>query len=349
MPAGFHTYDRCKPTHCNSVFDLASLTKAVSTTAAIMLLVGDGRLTLQSPVRDLLPEFRGTMSDRLGQESRVTVKHLLTHTSGLPAWRPFYREARDPADCRQHVLNTPIEAPPGTQCVYSDLGFIILGILVEQIAGQPLDGFVSENVFSPLGMARTGYAPGRDLLDDALPTEIPEGRQEPIRGRVHDENAAALGGVAGHAGVFSTAPDLALFSQAMLFDSQPEGRSRFDPDTVSVFTRKGRILPESSRCLGWHGPSGAASGGVYLSNRCFGHTGFTGTSMWLDPINSLYVILLTNAVHPRREAKTPTYFDWRQRVHAAVYEVLGLTRRNQKLKWRPRWREPKARATFIQT
>ena len=168
------------------------------------------------------------------------------------------------------------------------------------------------------------------------PTEFSEKHNGYIRGIVHDENAYGLGGVAGHAGLFSTTNDLANFSFMMLNGGDYKGKRIIKESTVDLFTK---IADESksSRCLGWDSPSGSSSGGVYLSDSSFGHTGFTGTSMWIDPENNIAVILLTNAVHPFREWKSPKYFDWRQKIHSEVYESIGLTNKNSKLTWRKNW------------
>ena len=158
-----------------------------------------------------------------------------------------------------------------------------------------------------------------------------------IRSYVHDENAYSLGGVAGHAGLFSTAKDLGVFSQMMLNKGLYGWKRIFKPETVDLFTKRANILEGSSRCLGWDSPSGKASGGVYLSDSSFGHTGFTGTSLWIDPENAVIVILLTNAVHPNRKSKDPVYYNWRQRIHSSVYEILGIVEKNPSLKWRKSW------------
>jgi CubicO group peptidase (beta-lactamase class C family) len=189
---------------------------------------------------------------------------------------------------------------PGTKSVYSDLGVILLGEILERVAGEPLDSFVRRRVLDPLGMKETRYLPGPELLPRIAPTENDPWRGRVVRGEVHDENAYALGGVAPHAGLFGTAPDLAKFAQMMLNGGVYDHQRIVSRETVERFTRRADV-PESSRALGWDTPSANSSAGELLSRRSFGHTGFTGTSMWMDPDRKLFVILLTNRVHPTRE------------------------------------------------
>ena len=223
--------------------------------------------------------------------------------------------------------------------VYSDVGLITLGKLVEAVAQIPLDLLVDSLIFKPLGMTSTYYNPPRDRMKRIVPTEISNiYRKGLIRGEVHDENAHSLGGVAGHAGLFSTASDLSIFSQMMLNGGNYGWKRIFNSETVEAFTKRTNVVEGSSRALGWDTPDGQASGGVYLSSTSYGHTGFTGTSLWIDPENQMFVILLTNAVHPNRANKNPNYFDWRQKIHAAVYESIGLSEKNVNLKWRERWK-----------
>ena len=185
-------------------------------------------------------------------------------------------------------------------------------------------------------MHTTFFNPPKEKINRIVPTEINENNSL-IKGYVHDENAYKLGGVAGHAGLFSTTNDLATFSQMMLNGGIYRWKRIFTPETVRLFTSRSNVIEGSSRCYGWDSPSGKASGGVYISDDSFGHTGFTGTSLWIDKENEVIVILLTNAVHPTRESKSPTYFDWRQRIHSAAYESLNLKEKNENLDWRKNW------------
>ncbi|MFH1851208.1 MAG: serine hydrolase [Candidatus Neomarinimicrobiota bacterium] len=336
IAAGYHTYDQTAPTHMDDIFDLASVTKVVSTTSAAMKLYETGKLDLDGRVVRYLPEFKGSKLIGRCRKSRVTVRHLLTHTAGLPPFRLFYKIDGSVADRVAAVLDTPLERKPGREMVYSDIGMITMGKIVERLSGRSLDQFVATEIFGPLGMTNTGYLPARTELFRIVPTEIdPDGKL--VHGYVHDENAHSLGGVAGHAGLFATAGDLGRFSRMLLHRGELDGVRIFQPETVDLFTRRAGVIAGDSRCLGWDSPSGLASGGVYVSDDSFGHTGFTGTSLWIDPVNGIAVILLTNAVHPDRSWKSPKYFDWRQRIHSAVYEELGFTTPNPALELRKRW------------
>ncbi|MBC8403484.1 MAG: serine hydrolase [Candidatus Marinimicrobia bacterium] len=335
---GFHTYAKEKPVRTTDIFDLASITKVVSTTSAVMKLYDQGLLDLNAKVVSVVPEFRGKSwwGDR--HKAKVRIKHLLTHTAGLPPFKQYYK-IEGGVDVRlDSIYNTGLEQKPRRETVYSDIGIITMGKIIERITRKSLAEFVNEEIFNPLGMHSTGYKPSRTKLHRIVPTEIdPEGKL--VHGFVHDENAHSLGGVAGHAGLFSTAGDLAVFARMMLNSGELDGRRIFQKETIELFTRPANIIDGSSRCLGWDSPSGRASGGVYLSDNSFGHTGFTGTSLWIDPDNDIIVILLTNAVHPNRSWKSPKYYDWRQRIHSAVYEELGFVQPNPNLIWRDRWQK----------
>jgi len=335
-PFGYNTYSKKIPVSTSSIFDLASITKVVSTTSAIMKLYDDEKISLDDPVSKYIPEFVNKSVGDLKNRNSVTIKHLLTHSSGLPPFTLFYLIEGEIEDRLSAVFSSKLETKPGEKYVYSDIGFIILGKIVERISGQPLDEFVERNIFEPLGMLDTYYTPDDVKMRRIVPTEFSKLENKFVKGYVHDENAHSLDGVSGHAGLFSTANDLAIFAQMMLNGGEYNKTLTFDKKTVELFTS---VVDSSfsSRCLGWDSPSGNASGGVYLSDESFGHTGFTGTSMWIDPENEIFVILLTNAVHPNREWKSPKYFDWRQRIHSEVYESLGFTEQNPKLKWRKDW------------
>ncbi|HSF41228.1 MAG TPA: serine hydrolase domain-containing protein [Thermoanaerobaculia bacterium] len=290
------TYDAdAPPVSAGTLYDLASLTKVVATTTMAMILVDEGRLDLDQPVRELLPGFTGP-----GKEA-VTVRHLLTHSSGLPAVAPLYQEIRERAAYLERIQAMALEFPPGSRSTYSDLGIILLGEILERTAGQPLDAFVRERVLEPLGMRDTLFRLPVELRPRIAPTEVDPWRGRLIQGEVHDENAFAMGGVAPHAGLFGTAGDLARFAQMLLDGGTFEGRRIVSPETVELFTRRAGI-PGSDRALGWDTKSAeGSSAGTLFSSRSFGHTGFTGTSIWIDPERELFVILLTNRVHPTRE------------------------------------------------
>mgnify|MGYP002777894350 FL=1 len=274
-----------------TLWDLASLTKVVGTTSAVMQLVAGGRVQLDAPVARYLAEY----ADR----PRVTVRHLLTHTSGLPAWRPLYKEATSPESALALVLATQPDSAPGGRYLYSDLNFILLGAIVARVSGEPLDRYLARHVFGLLAMRDTRFRPDPRDRARTAPTEFDPWRQRKLVGEVHDENAFALGQVAGHAGLFSTGDDLARLARAYLADGRLDGRAVFDSATVAAFTRV-QDTTVSRRALGWETPTGGNSAGHYLGRRAFGHTGFTGTSFWVDPEQGVYVILLTNRVNPTR-------------------------------------------------
>ena len=279
-----------------TVYDLASLTKVVGTTTALMILYDEGRLELDAPVAKYLPAFTGGFKDS------VTIRHLLTHRSGLPAGRDLWRVARNPQEARLMVIDAPLTCKPGTCYIYSDLGADILGMVVETISGMSLDHFLTERVFTPLGMTKTYYRPDDSLRTRIAPTEVMPPRGYPLQGEVHDENAYALGGVAGHAGLFSTAKDLAVFAQMMLNGGTYDSVRIVSDTTVALFTKRAA----GSRALGWDTADGDGGAGRYLTGRAYGHTGYTGTSLWIDPDREMFVILLTNRVHAAKARRPAT-------------------------------------------
>jgi CubicO group peptidase (beta-lactamase class C family) len=290
-----------RPVSDTTVYDMASLTKVVGLTTAAMLMAAEGRLDLDRPVQAYLPEFRGA-----GKE-HVLVRHLLTHTSGLPAWAALYEQTETPDEAVAQVLATPLDTTPGTRYVYSDLGAITMGKVVEAVAGEPLDALLERRVFRPLGMRRTRFLPPADWIPFIAPTERDPWRGRLIRGEVHDENAARLGGISGHAGLFSNGPDLARFARWLLdvyHDRDPGvGALTLPADLVRDFVARQPGPEGSTRAVGWDTPSadGSSSAGTRMAPTSFGHTGFTGTSIWMDPEREVFIILLTNRVHPTRE------------------------------------------------
>lgn len=292
--AGRLTWGNAPTPDEHTMWDLASLTKVIALTSAVMHLSQQGKLDVEAPVQRYLPEWRGPMKER------VRVKDLLTHSSGLPSWRPLYKEAETREEAIRLVLGTPLEAAPGTRMVYSDLGAILLGQIVERVSGISLERYVARNIFEPLGMRETMFHPPSKFLPRIAPTEYDPWRQRMVRGEVHDENAYRLGGASSHAGLFSTAGDLSRIARMYLNDGELDGVRILDSATIARFTQaENRQL--SHRALGWETANGANSGGRLMSTRAFGHTGFTGTSIWIDPGQDLFVILLTNRVHPTRE------------------------------------------------
>ena len=278
----------------NTMWDMASLTKVVGMTTAVMQLTEAGRVNLDAPVQRYVAEFQGP------NKEQVTVRHLLTHTSGMPAWRPLYKETTSPEAARALAVATALDTLPGVRMVYSDLGAIILGQIVERVSGEKLDEYLARHVFGPLGMTSTRYRPGADVRPRVAPTEYDSWRQRQIRGEVHDENAFALGGVSGHAGLFSTAHDVARFCRMYLNGGTLGGVRIVKPETIRRFIAV-QDSTLSNRALGWETPNGSNSAGHLLTRPAFGHTGFTGTSIWVDPSRDLFVILLTNRVNPTRQ------------------------------------------------
>jgi beta-N-acetylhexosaminidase len=312
------TYDAgSPPAQADTIYDLASLTKVVVTTTAAMILVDEGRLDLAKPVSAFLPAFRG------GAKDRVTVAHLLAHSSGAAWGAPLFQELKGKEAYLKRIQAMDLTYEPGTRMVYSDLGIILLGEILERVAGEPLDAFARRRLFDPLGMNDTLYRPGPALLSRIAPTEQDPWRGRLIRGEVHDENAFALGGVAPHAGLFGTASDLARFAQMILNGGVYEHHRIASREVVERFTRPAGLPPGSSRALGWDTPSGVSTAGTRLSAHAFGHTGFTGTSLWMDPDRGLFVILLSNRVHPTREPTSARINELRGAVADAVAGALA--------------------------
>ncbi len=278
----------------STIWDLASLTKVVGMTSAMMQLVESGKVDLDAPVQRYLPEWTGRNKDR------VTVRHLITHQSGLPAFKQYYKLGASPDSTLRLFMLTPLDTLPGVRMVYSDIGAILLGKVIERVSGEPLDVYLARHVFEPLGMRDTRYRPPAELLSRIAPTERDPWRGRLLRGEVHDENAFALGGVSAHAGLFSTAHDLDRLARVYLNGGTLEGARLAGPATIRQFTTVWDST-FSSRALGWDTPARNSSGGHYLQRPAFGHTGFTGTSLWIDPQHDLYVMLLTNRVNPTRE------------------------------------------------
>jgi CubicO group peptidase (beta-lactamase class C family) len=295
----------------STIFDMASLTKVVAATTAAMILEEEGLLELDRPLRAYLPELDSP------EKAGITLRMVLAHNAGFVPYAPLWRTARGREEYLAAINAGPLAYSPGDTTVYSDWDLILTGLVIERLTGKPLDVFLEERVWGPLGMRDTGfnplasappgpgedctatYDPGHPLLARIAPTEVDTVyRHTHVHGIVHDENACALGGVAGHAGLFSSARDLAIFAQMMLNGGEYGDVRLLRPETIARWTA--RQGPRSSRALGWDTPSPGSSAGRYFSPRSFGHTGFTGTSIWIDPERGLFVILLTNRVNPTR-------------------------------------------------
>ena len=274
----------------HSLWDIASLTKVIGMTSAVMQLTEHGRIELDAPLQRYIPEWTGP------HKERVTIRHLITHTSGLPAFKPYDRQTHDPDTLAALMFSTALDTVPGARMVYSDIGAYMLGRLVERVSGETLDAYVRNHVFGPLGMTETMYRPPSSLLSRIAPTEVDSSRGGKVHGFVHDERAYYLGGVSAHAGIFSSGHDLARFAQMYLNGGTLDGVRIFGPEVIRQFTTR----QVADRALGWQKPDGRNSAGHLMSDRAFGHTGFTGTSLWIDPERDVFVILLSNRVNPTR-------------------------------------------------
>lgn len=296
-----------------TIFDIASVSKVVATTAMAMILHECGILDLDARVADLWPDF-ATGDPRRRQ---VTIRMLLAHSSGLPAYEKLFLRTNNRDELIQMAATTDLTAAPSSRAEYSDIGFIVLGEILAKLAAGPLDSFCTRKVFEPLGMQTARYLPPREWEPKIPPTIDDQSfRHKIVRGEVHDENCWVMGGVSGHAGVFATALDVARFAECMLRGGAP----LFAAETVSLFTRRDTSTPRTSRALGWDTPSQPSSSGRYFSPYSFGHLGYTGTSLWCDPERQLSVTLLTNRVWP--DCSNQAIKQVRPRFHDAVVEAL---------------------------
>ena len=319
----FTSEEDSQPVAADTVYDVASLTKVVATTAAAMLLVQRGQLDLEIPLGDVLPGF---VVDRAAEDQarNVTVRHLLAHSSGLPGYVELFRAASTPGGLLEACLRLPVEVAPGTRAEYSDPGFILLGKSIEALVREDLAGWTRREVFAPLGMTDTGFCPPLAARATIPPTEVDSDfRHRCIQGEVQDENAWVLGGVAGHAGLFSNVPDLLHFAAAILGEKMPheprETPTLFDRRIVEQFAQ--RQLPQgSSRALGWDTPSEPSSSGMHFSRHSIGHLGYSGCSLWIDLDAGLAVVLLSNRTWPDR--KSQLIRQVRPAFHDAVREAI---------------------------
>ncbi|HET9993781.1 MAG TPA: serine hydrolase, partial [Candidatus Acidoferrum sp.] len=306
-----------------TMYDIASLTKVVATTTLVAKLAeGDFALPLDldAKIERYLPEWAS--GPNAEWRHRVTVRHLLTHTSGLPPFKEYWRTSKGKQDTLTRIYAEPLDYEPGTKEVYSDLGIILMAEIIERLTGRKLDDLAKSSIFSPLGMKDTMYRPPKKLWPAIAPTEIDNNlRHRLVQGEVHDENAFAIGGVSSHAGLFSTAPDLAAFCQMLLNGGVYAHQRILRRSTVAEFTTPQK-LSGGTRTLGWAVPTEGGSSGHYFSAHSFGHTGFTGTSIWIDPDRQLFVVLLTNRVHPTRENQKIQQV--RRDLHDAVMQALGF-------------------------
>ncbi len=317
-------YDaKAQATTVKTMYDVASLTKVIVTTTLVAKLVeGDfpSPLNLDAPVERYLPEWATGPQPEWRQ--RMTVRHLLTHTSGLPPFKEYWRTSKSKQDTLTKIFAEPLDYEPGTKEIYSDLGIILMAEIIERLTGRTLDDLANQYIFAPLGMRDSMYKPPKKLWPTIAPTEFDARfRKRLVQGEVHDENAYAIGGVSGHAGLFSTAPDLAAFCQMLLNGGVYAHQRILKRATIAQFTTP-QQLSGGTRTLGWAVPTEGGSSGHYFSAHSFGHTGFTGTSIWIDPDRELFVVLLTNRVNPTRENQKIAKV--RPELHDAVMQALGF-------------------------
>jgi CubicO group peptidase (beta-lactamase class C family) len=300
----------------DTLFDLASLTKVVATAPMAMVLYERGLLDLDAPVSAIVPEFTHD-KEKDPRRREVTLRMLLSHSSGLPAYEKLFLRASTRDELLHAAFTTPLIADPASRAEYSDIGFIILGTALERLADEALDRFCQREIFAPLAMTNTTFNPPPEIRWQIPPTaEDQIFRRRIVQGEVQDENASMLGGVAAHAGLFSTAADLAKFAHFMLNGGHPILR----PETVAIFTRRESAPLGTSRALGWDTPSSPSQSGKYFSPQSFGHLGYTGTSIWIDPVRQLSITLLTNRTWP--DCANQAIKQVRPKFHDAVIEAI---------------------------
>jgi CubicO group peptidase (beta-lactamase class C family) len=293
---GYYTYDTpSAKVQTNTIFDLASLTKVVATTTAAMICYDRKLFSLDDRVMKFIPEFG------INGKENITLKNLLLHNSGLPAWKKFYGRDLNYDEVINEIYSSELEYKTGKKTVYSDLGVITLGKVIEKVTGKSLDLFCREEIFIPLKMINTFYNPPDSVKKYCMPTENDNyWRMKTLQGEVHDETSAMLNGVAGHAGLFSTAEDISKLMAMLMQGGMYDGNQIIKNTTIELFTRK--YSDQSTRAIGWDTKSETgSSAGDFFSLISYGHTGFTGTSIWADPDRNLFVIFLTNRVYPTRE------------------------------------------------
>jgi serine-type D-Ala-D-Ala carboxypeptidase len=316
---GHFTYKEPSPAvTAGTVYDLASVTKVIATTTACMILYDRGLFKLDQPLIQLLPEFADSGSEQNDHRRRqITLRMLLAHSSGLPAYIKLFQTCHNKDELLRRALQVQLTADPGSRAEYSDIGFILLGETLQELSGEPLDQFCQREIFAKINLAQTCFNPPTDLKLAIPPTEDDRTfRHRLIQGEVNDENASVMGGVAGHAGCFSTVLDVSVFAQCMLRGGTPLVKK----ETLEIFTRRQDSPAGTSRALGWDTPSQPSQSGKYFSSRSYGHLGYTGTSLWIDPDRQLSVTLLTNRTWPDRGSQSIKQI--RPAFHDAVIEAL---------------------------
>ena len=312
---GNYTYDpESQKVYPHTLYDLASLTKVIATTTAAMICYDRELFKLEDKVVKYIPEFA------VNGKENITIKNLLLHNSGLPAWKKFYGRNLKYDDVINEIYSAGLDYKTGEKTVYSDLGIITLGKIIEKVTGKSLADFCNDEIFIPLGMKSTFFNPVDSVKKLCAPTEIDDyWRMKTLQGEVHDETSAMLNGIAGHAGLFSNATDIAKVMAVLMNKGKMEQKQFIKQSTIVMFTK--RYSEESTRALGWDTKSDSgSSAGDYFSKNSFGHTGFTGTSIWADPERNLFVVFLTNRVYPSRE--NIKILKVRPQLHNAVIKCL---------------------------
>lgn len=313
---GRQTYESTSPrVTVQTRYDLASLTKVMATTMAIMRLVDRNQLTLNTKLGDILNEFADT------DKANITIGQLLTHTSGMLWHKNFFQTIKTPDEMRTAIRLEPLVSKPGEDTKYSDLGFITLMFVIEEVSGKPFAEYLNDEIYRPLQLKATGFTPPKSEWARIPPTEAVPWRGKLAQGEVHDENAMAMGGVSGHAGLFSNVGDLSRIAMLLLNNGVINGTTLFSERTVRQFTQPARIDPRSRRAFGWDKPSPISMTGIHFTDASYGHSGFTGTTIWIDPSQDVFVILLTNRVYPTRENRKIGRF--RPAFHDIVMEAFG--------------------------
>lgn len=305
----------------NTLWDIASVTKPVATATCLMVLLEKGLLGLEDKVADFFPEYDSP--DKKG----ITLRHLLTHTAGLPDWADLYSQSETRAEALQRLVNVPLGHPTGTAMVYSDLGFLLLGEIIHRLSGESLAEAFHRHVAHPLGLEHTAFNPLEQSWDLPIaPTQFCTFRQQLLRGVVHDENAFAFGGEGGNAGVFSTAHDLHRFARMVVNQGELEGVRLLAPRTLELMILNHNPPRLPPRGLGWDRKAdgyGYTSCGALMRKGAIGHTGFTGTSLWLEPDTGLIVIVLSNRVNVSRDRNQADMIRFRPRLHNVLMCMFG--------------------------
>ena len=355
---GFHTYTQDIKDTTDTIFDMASCSKVCATTPAIMKLYDEGKIKLSDKIEKYLPELKGDKNKLQAKlKSEITILNLLTHTSGFPPDNDFYKMRNATVKERWDALfKTPLAYYPGKKYLYSDISMLLLQKVVENVSGLSLDKYLEKNIYKPLGMNHTFYNPPKEYLKNIAPTEFDIHSNKPFLGTVHDENARSLAGLAGHAGLFSTVKDLSIYAKMLLNYGEYNGVKIFKKSTVERFIKPAGIIPDSCRALGWGNAyddhyvipkadreennfildksnlysENYCSGGVYIDPNAIGHTGYTGTSIWISFKHDVFVIVLTNRVFPFRNYTPYDVFSyWRQKINSSLWENLGFTKKNE--------------------